>query len=325
MNQLASIIIPVYNVEKYLKECLDSVLKQTYKNVEILIVDDGSTDNSGKICDSYQNNSKVKIFHQTNAGVGEARNTGLNHASGKFIFFVDSDDWVHPDFVSHAVYALEKNNADMAIFSYMEAFENGKTFPKATKSIGYNTDDIKRKIVCDDIENYAWNKAYRSHLWKNIRFTQRWFEDISLIPYVANSTTKIITLNEPLYYYRINNGSYLHQRSYNCSRDFLKLQTQQNLESLAKSFNDLHILHRLQFKVLDGSIELAILNYYLDELSSGEALSLEKYIKKDWSKDVLRQLGHKVSFMRWLIINTPALARYYGNFRYNRKCSINKK
>lgn len=97
MGKLASIIIPVYNVEPYLKECLNSVLNQSYKNLEILIVDDGSTDNSGLICDSYCYDPRVTVFHQPNSGVSVARNTALDHASGEYIFFVDSDDFIHPD------------------------------------------------------------------------------------------------------------------------------------------------------------------------------------------------------------------------------------
>ncbi|MBQ9283733.1 MAG: glycosyltransferase family 2 protein [Acidaminococcaceae bacterium] len=321
MNQLASIIIPVYNVEKHLKQCLDSVLNQSYKNTEIIIIDDGSTDDSGNICESYRSDQRVKIIHQTNAGLGEARNTGLNHANGEYIFFVDSDDFVSNNFVSRAVEELYKYNADLVIFNYIESYENGSVKEIQTKAKGSSTLEIKKKIVYDDVENYAWNKAYRSHLWKKARFTQRWFEDISLIPYIANSAKKILSLNEPLYYYRIHNTSYLNSRKYNPSRDYLKLQTQISLEQLAHSFNDITVLNHLKYKILDEATELAILNYYLNELTPQESLLLETIIKKNYDKAVLSLLGRKVSLMRKMIIYTPSLACAYGKWRYSRKCT----
>ena len=96
LKKLASIIIPVYNVEPFLRKCLDSVINQTYENIEILIVDDGSTDQSGMICNDYSVDSRVTVFHQANRGLSAARNTALNHSNGEYLFFVDSDDFVSP-------------------------------------------------------------------------------------------------------------------------------------------------------------------------------------------------------------------------------------
>ena len=146
MKELASIIIPVYNVELYLKECIDSLLNQTYKNIEILIVDDGSTDNSGKICDSYCRDPRVTVFHQSNAGVSVARNFALDQANGEYVFFVDPDDFVEPDFISCSIASLEEKNADLVIFSHTELFENSIKKIVPTKSLGLNTLEIKKKL-----------------------------------------------------------------------------------------------------------------------------------------------------------------------------------
>lgn len=319
MSPLVSIIVPVYNVDSYLKQCLDSVLNQTYKNIEILVVDDGSTDNSGKICDSYYIDSRVRVFHQSNAGVSAARNFALDHVKGEYIFFIDSDDFVHPDFIFHPLKALTENNADMVIFGHVEVKQNGAQLYSPPESLGLNTLDIKERIVSDDIKNYPCNKAFHRNLWNNMRFPQGRFEDLSIIPHVTSKATNIISLNEPLYYYRIHSASYLNAQEFNPARDYLKIQTLKSLVPLAKSYKDPQVLDRLNFRILDASIELAMLNYCLNELKSDEALTLDEYIKKDWNDNVLKLLGNKVAIMRQLIIHIPSLARLYGKFRYQRK------
>lgn len=325
MKELASIIIPVYNVELYLKECIDSLLNQTYKNIEILIVDDGSTDNSGKICDSCCRDPRVTVFHQSNAGVSVARNFALDQANGEYVFFVDPDDFVEPDFISCSIASLEEKNADLVIFSHTELFENSIKKIVPTKSLGLNTLEIKKKIISDDIENFLWNKAYRKQLWKNIRMPQCRFEDLAIVPFVVNRAVNIASLKEPLYNYRIHRTSYMNSRRYNPERDYQKINVFKSLLPLAKTFDDPQVTTNLHARILDDSIELTILNYYLNKLTQDEALSLKAYVEKDWNKDVLQRLGNKVSFMRWLIINAPALARRFGKYRYQRKCSIDKK
>ena len=119
MNKLVSIIIPVYNVEKYLAECIESVLKQTYQNIEILLIDDGSPDNSGKICDEYEEkDSRVRVIHKENGGVSSARNVGLEQANGEYITFIDSDDFVSESYIEELYIALENGNSDLAFCKY---------------------------------------------------------------------------------------------------------------------------------------------------------------------------------------------------------------
>ena len=117
-NPLVSIVVPVYNVAKYLKRCVDSLIKQTYDNIEIILVDDGSTDGSSSICDDYaKTNSMIKVIHKVNGGLSSARNCGLDNSSGTYIIFVDSDDWIHLDTISHCVFLMKKNNADVVQFN----------------------------------------------------------------------------------------------------------------------------------------------------------------------------------------------------------------
>ena len=322
MDKLASIIIPVYNVEPYLKECLDSVINQSYKNLEILVVDDGSTDNSGSICDSYSYDSRVTIFHQPNGGLSVARNTALDHASGEYIFFVDSDDFMHPDLVSKAVTSLEATNADIVIFGHIRTQNNGSKEVIPPRSIGLSTIETSNRLISNQIDNYVWDKAFRGYLWKSRRFPPGInFEDLATVPYIAKSATKIVTLNEPLYYYRIHGASYLHSRTYDPSRDYMKITVLKSLEPLAFSTSDSLLASYLQGKILYDSIKLSMLNYYLNELSPNEVFSLEEYIKKDWDFGILRQLGFQTFLQRWLIVYAPYLARCYGKYRYQRKCN----
>lgn len=125
-KELISVIIPVYNVEKYLIECVDSVLNQTYTNFEIILVDDGSTDESGRICDEYAaKDSKVKVIHQENKGLSEARNSGFFNATGKYVYFLDSDDWILPETLEKLLDKAERKNADMVFFDAY-SFEDGR-------------------------------------------------------------------------------------------------------------------------------------------------------------------------------------------------------
>ena len=131
MNETISIIIPVYNVEKYLNKCLNSVIEQTYKNIEVILIDDGSTDNSGKICDEYaKNDIRIKIIHQQNGGVSTARNNGLEHATGKYITFVDSDDYIEKEMIETMAKKIMKKNADIVICGVTDRDEENNIINK---------------------------------------------------------------------------------------------------------------------------------------------------------------------------------------------------
>lgn len=147
------------------------------------------------------------------------------------------------------------------------------------------------------------------------------FEDLATIPYIANSATKIVTLNELLYYYRIHSASYLHTKKYNPSRDYLWIKVLKSLVPLSLSIDGPLVAVHLQSSILYYSIKLSMMNYYLNELSFEEMISLEEYIKKNWDFAILRRLGFQTFLQRWLIIYAPFLAHRYGICRYHRKCS----
>ena len=163
-NDLISIIIPVYKVEKYLEKCIESVLKQTYTNLQIILVDDGSPDNCGKICDEYaKKDSRIEVIHKINGGLSDARNVGINRANGRYIGFVDSDDYIKEDMYEKLINLIKEYNADVSICNLYDVFD-GKEYVR-NKDNGiheYSRIDILKEILLDkNIQSYAWNKLYK--------------------------------------------------------------------------------------------------------------------------------------------------------------------
>lgn len=185
MSEKISIIVPVYNVEKYLKRCIQSLQAQTYQNKEIILVDDGSIDQSGIICDYYaKKDEQIKVIHKQNGGLSDARNMGINVASGTYIVFVDSDDWIESDILEKAYQTLKENESDMIIWGYFADFVTETE--QLEKSVKYTLKGICDKELRQEVftkENgigltgYVWNKLYKATIVKHCQFVK----DISLV------------------------------------------------------------------------------------------------------------------------------------------------
>lgn len=200
----ASIIIPVYNAEKYLKECLESVINQKTKyKYEIIVINDGSTDNSLNILKTYSN--KIKIIDKPNSGPGDSRNKGLELASGKYILFVDSDDYVNENFVETMVKTIDKNNADIVICDYYRVTKNEvKYFNKGPEGI-YLKNNFNEVLL---MEFHSCNKIFTKKIFNNEKYPiGMLFEDVVLISKLILKANKIVKINNPLYYYRENDNS----------------------------------------------------------------------------------------------------------------------
>lgn len=174
-NELISVIVPVYNVEKYIKKCINSIITQSYNNIEIILVDDGSTDSSGKICDLYKKlDNRIIVVHKINGGLSSARNEGLNIAKGKLISFVDSDDYIEKDFLKELKDNMRKYNSDISICN-INYIKDGKKIIKNKYLIDdfYVSGKDKFNTIFneyDSISVYAWNKLYKIELFNNVRF-----------------------------------------------------------------------------------------------------------------------------------------------------------
>ena len=212
MEKLISIIIPVYNVEKYLKQCLDSVIKQSYKNLQIILVDDGSTDHSPAICDEYaEMDQRIQVIHQNNHGLPAARNRGLEYVKGGYIGFVDSDDWIHVDMYRHLVEILESNDADISTVECLKT--SGKLENREDKiNVQVLTRDqfarVFFKIGSQKIVYYVWNRLYRRKIFKLNHFAEEFSvgEDVVASYKALIQANKIAVSNQKMYYYRMKSG-----------------------------------------------------------------------------------------------------------------------
>jgi len=231
MNPLVSVIIPVYNVKPYLREALDSVIDQTYKRIEIIIIDDGSTDGSEIICDEYSSDSRVTVIHQKNGGLSDARNAGLELVTGDYICFMDSDDAYHSFFIEKMIYEAQSFRTDMVICKY--------TFQKTNRTLElkkkyhmpslphlaagiYSREDVLRSLVKGDLNNSVWNKLYKSTLWKDIRFPNGHnYEDRDTTYRVVDASRTIGVIDEVLYIHRNRIGSITYNYSEKNIRDWM--------------------------------------------------------------------------------------------------------
>jgi len=206
-----SIIIPIYNVEKYLSRCLDSVINQTHKDIEILCVNDGSTDSSEKILGQYQKlDSRIKIINQENGGLSVARNTGLDYVTGDYILFVDSDDYISSVLVEKSLGNALKNNSKVVFFDYMSgrldysdaiSFSTKDYFQYENKTFSIDTMDAKSYKI---IPCAVWSKLYKTSFLKdnNIRFVENlYYEDFPFWAEVYTKAKRMTYLPIPLYYY----------------------------------------------------------------------------------------------------------------------------
>jgi len=208
VQELLSVIIPVYNVEKYLRQCLDSVLRQTYTNLEVIIVNDGSHDNCPQICDEYAiKDSRVKVIHKTNGGLSSARNAGLDVATGEWIGFVDSDDWILPGMYEKLYEVAKRENADLAMCGYMCVDEDNVPIVSKSSIIKdevLTKSDAFNKLVEKKYWFYviAWNKIYVRKIFDNLRFPiGRAHEDEFIAHHVFDICDRIVSIYDFLYMY----------------------------------------------------------------------------------------------------------------------------
>ncbi len=266
MDSLISVIIPVYNVEKYLKQCIDSVIGQTYRNIEIILVDDGSTDSSGTICDNYAvNDSRIRVIHQDNSGAGAARNTGLKEATGDYIAFVDSDDWLELDAFSYMLTIINKNKADIVQCGFFDEYTD-KTIKHSTPTENKQLNQIGylRLFTQDWTCALLWDKLYRASLLKDIFFeTGRIIDDEFYTYQVVMNACLIARDVKPIYHYRQRKSSVTGELS-NLERivrdkiDYLlirKRSISKKYPELRKEFNR-HFLIMMLFMINDADITL---------------------------------------------------------------------
>lgn len=217
--ELVSVIVPVYNVEKYLDRCIQSVCRQSYNELEIILVDDGSQDQSSAMCEEYADqDERIKVIHKENGGLGDARNVGVEHATGKYLLFVDSDDRIHENLVKDTLETAEKNQADMVIFDYIGEEEDGNlndcfTFPFPVNQVIQASEN--KELIMKSCS--AVNKLIRRESWNKseLQFPKgRYYEDLATIPKLMAKIERVVYLQEVYYYYLMRDGSIMHSKNF---------------------------------------------------------------------------------------------------------------
>ena len=215
-----SIIVPVYNVEKYLTKCLDSLVNQTLSEIEIIIVNDGSPDNSKKIIDKYLKEypNKIKYYEKANGGQGSARNLGLTKATGKYIGYVDSDDYVNPEMYEKMYQKACETDADIVMCSHTIVYED--TNKEIVERLFLKTDNEQTNCFFNNAG--VCNKIYKRELLNGFEFRSKvWYEDIDFVTKVIMNTSKIAYIDEGLYYYLLRQGSTMNNNNIEKNLDIL--------------------------------------------------------------------------------------------------------
>ncbi len=214
-----SVIVPVYNVEQYLEKCIKSIMGQTYADIEIILIDDGSTDSSGSICDSYAcRDSRIRVLHKPNGGISDARNAGLDIARGNYIAFVDSDDYIHPQLLQILNDGITQNHSQVSVCGFTRVYDgqtvNRQQYDSINWTILKKDEDRVSYLLGDGIHitfTVAWNKLYRKELFDGIRFPMgKMYEDEFTTYKLLHKASSIAYTSIPLYFYVQRAESIMH-------------------------------------------------------------------------------------------------------------------
>jgi len=230
---LISIVVPIYNVEDYLGRCVNSIISQTYKNLEILLVDDGSPDGCGRICDEYMRiDSRVKVIHKNNGGLSDARNVAIDIASGDYILCVDSDDYVHHAMVETLYLSLKKYKCDISIASHLDVTDQYKSdlsSKKENQTKVFNTQSgLETMLYQKGITTSAWGKLYKAELFTDVRYPKgKLCEDLDTTYRLFAKSKKIVLNSAKLYFYLQRNNSIIKSSFKPARMDALKFAEDQ--------------------------------------------------------------------------------------------------
>lgn len=270
MNSLVTFILPVYNAENTIYRCLDSILKQTYCDYEVIIVDDGSIDNSGKICDSYSlNDNRFRVVHKENAGVASARQLGVSLATGEYVIHIDSDDWIESNMLSDMM--NEISDADILVSDYYYNTKHGQTYVRQVDCT--TSEELLEKIIKGEVFGSLWHKLIRRNLYQNIEFnTDLTFceDQLLLFKILTTYQCKVINLHQAYYHYECNEGSITQRTDRDYFDNKIKYEDYalQVLSPLSfRYIRDIFIIDRLksysvpiQSKIYDNNEIKAIIN-----------------------------------------------------------------
>lgn len=289
MSDKISVVIPVYKVEKFLERCLQSVVRQTYNNLEIILVDDGSPDECPKICDNWAiKDNRITVIHKENSGLSGARNAGINIATGKFISFVDSDDIIAPNMIEFLYKSLIDTNSDIAITSMVQFYQETPLFLEKNKILSDCTEKILLEIMYKSSHWEACGKLYKKSLFDyGLKFIEgKLYEDLHFTLRVFAEANKAVFCDNAMYGYYQRNDSIMGKTRVSISKDLIEI-LQGNINFIEEKYNDNTELYECLFTsfVLQPSIKLEDIERN-KSYSNNQAFITEykKYIKRNWAK-----------------------------------------
>lgn len=310
---LFSIIVPVHNVELYLDKCLQSILKQTFTDFEVIVIDDGSQDNSGEICEKYaQTDKRIRLIHQENQGVSATRNTALAMASATYIIWVDADDWIEKDLLAEVKKTIEQTSADIILFDFCIVSSGGCEKHTLQYHEGFlNKQEAMAALVLDeDVRSYLWNKAFKRSLFEGICFPDiyRLMEDYSVMHLLFHKADTFYYLPRLLYYYLARPGSISRTVGYDRQKEHAKIQvTLQRMEFLNENYPVISRVDRL-IPPIKHSIKTLLRGNYQDE---GLQTVLKLMRKNLWTLLLTNKLSCKQKRNIILIVAYPEVYRRY--------------
>lgn len=295
MEPLISAIVPVYKVEKYLGRCVESLLAQTYENIEIILVDDGSPDTCPVMCDEYaKKHEKIRVIHQENKGLSGARNTGIDNAKGEYLAFVDSDDLWSPHFLESLYKALKENDADIAQcrWEYMHGDELKEAYDADAKTVCFTGREMLANLYIQTGAYYvvAWNKLYKKELFENIRYPEgRIHEDEATTYKLFDLAKKCVFVDNALYgYYVGSGGTSITRNGFNLKKlDWRTANKERVQYFIEKDYKEL-VVPAIK-ACNDGSIDLYFKCRDFHPEAKGEMFEI-RYGVRD-SLDVIRKYG----------------------------------
>lgn len=302
---IISVIVPVYNVEKYLSKCIDSIINQSLTDIEIILVNDGSTDGSGLICDKYAlKDSRIKVLHKSNGGLSDARNKGIEVATGEYIGFIDSDDWISKNMFEKLYNISKINNADIVQSNYIESYNEDISIDKNINeeiSIYSPMEMLEQLYTEKSIKTVVvWNKLYRRELFKDIRFPKGKIHEDEFTTYkLIHKSRTVADINLPLYYYRQREGSIMKSN--------FSIKNLSVIEAIIerKSYFEIYGLRDLQLKTeakLCNRLKEAYINV-IDSNIENKCKVLKK-LKDEMKKNYIDFVTNKYIKLRWKITLT---------------------
>lgn len=303
MKDLISVVVSIYNVEKYLRKCIETIINQTYNNIEIILVNDGSTDNSLKICDEYKvKDARISIINKKNGGLSDARNTGLKSAKGKYICFIDADDYINEKYIEELYKLIIENNAQIAVCNFEKVDENEKCiFKNDITTNQFSGKEALEYLNGDNFSVVAWDKLYDINLFKNIKYPVGKIHEDEFTTYkLYYIAEKIAITSKVLYYYRQVETSIMN-RKFNIKRlDALEAFEEKTKFFLEKKEKKLYKLALIEYEknMIDYSIK--------SKLYINDSKKIRNDIQKKYRKNYVKVIWFRECSIRRKLIFTMA-------------------